>query len=85
MLASANRVEVAYLIIRPIKPQEELLWNQLLATHHYLGFRALVGEFIKYVVIMGCSHWVGNTALYLRKPLLLIPVLPEPVIVQRDG
>lgn len=40
------------------KPQEESEWNQLMATHHYLGFRQLVGESIKYVAeIQG--KWVA--------------------------
>lgn len=65
MLASANRVEVAY---HPTnKATGRTLWNQLLATYHYLGFRALVGESIKYVAIMSCSHRVGNSSIVLAE------------------
>jgi hypothetical protein len=41
--------ELKALIVRPIKPHEEQRWNQLMDKHHYLGFRHLVGESIKYV------------------------------------
>ena len=50
--------ELQTLIVRPIKPHEETRWNQLMATHHYLGFRHLVGESIKYVAELE-QQWVA--------------------------
>src|SRR4030067_2164226 len=44
--------------VRPIKPQEEPLWNDLIARNHYLGFQSIVGESIKYVAILN-GEWVG--------------------------
>ncbi|WP_027363763.1 Druantia anti-phage system protein DruA [Desulfotruncus alcoholivorax] len=64
------QTELQELLVRPIQPQEESEWNQLMATYHYLGFRQLVGESIKYVAeIQG--KWVallgwGTAALKCR-------------------
>lgn len=44
--------------MRPIFREEEGLWDHLMATHHYLGFRQLVGESLKYVAIMD-GRWVA--------------------------
>ena len=44
--------------VRPIVHAEERRWNQLMDEHHYLGFRQLVGESIKYVAHIG-SEWVA--------------------------
>lgn len=52
------QTELQSLIVRPIQPQEELRWNELMATHHYLGFRQLVGESIKYVAEID-GQWVA--------------------------
>jgi uncharacterized protein DUF4338/DDE family transposase len=35
--------------VRLIQRREEDRWNKLMAAHHYLGFRRLVGETLKYV------------------------------------
>ncbi|MDH7525979.1 MAG: DUF4338 domain-containing protein, partial [Peptococcaceae bacterium] len=50
--------ELQSLTVRPIQPQEEQQWNELMATHHYLGFRQLVGESIKYVAEID-GQWVA--------------------------
>jgi len=52
------QTELKSLIVRPIQPQEESQWDQLMATHHYLGFRQLVGESIKYVAELK-HQWVA--------------------------
>lgn len=52
------QTELHSLLVRIIRPDEELLWNQLMATHHYLGFRQLVGESIKYVAEIN-GKWVA--------------------------
>lgn len=52
------QTELQKVIVRPIQPQEEPKWNQLMATHHYLGFRQLVGESIKYVAEIH-GKWVA--------------------------
>ncbi|MCJ7685251.1 MAG: DUF4338 domain-containing protein [Desulfobacteraceae bacterium] len=38
-----------YLVVRPIKAGERTEWDRLMSKHHYLGFKALVGESIRYV------------------------------------
>lgn len=40
--------ELEQLEVMPIERTEEQRWNQLMNGHHYLGFRHLVGESIKY-------------------------------------
>jgi len=50
--------ELRTLIVRPIRAEEEPQWNQLMAAHHYLGFRQLVGKSMKYVAELG-SQWVA--------------------------
>ncbi|WP_035156848.1 Druantia anti-phage system protein DruA, partial [Cohnella thermotolerans] len=53
-----KQIELTALIVRPIQSHEEAQWNTLMRTHHYLGFRQLVGESIKYVAeIQG--RWVA--------------------------
>jgi len=44
-----TQTELKELVVRPILPQEEAEWNRLMATYHYLGFKKLVGESIKYI------------------------------------
>jgi len=46
------------LSVRIIQPNEEPKWNELMATHHYLGFRQLVGESIKYIAEIK-GEWVA--------------------------
>ena len=37
------------IIVRPIMPDERVRWDRLMSEHHYLGFKSLVGESIRYV------------------------------------
>ena len=53
-----KQLELATLVVRPIQPHEHTRWNQLMSTHHYLGFRKLVGESIKYVAELE-DQWVA--------------------------
>ncbi|KAF0196147.1 MAG: Transposase IS4 family protein [Bacillota bacterium] len=46
------QIELQTLVVRPIQPEEETRWNRLMSEHHYLGFRTLVGESMKYVAEM---------------------------------
>lgn len=52
------QTELHSLLVRIIRHDEESLWNELMATHHYLGFRQLVGESIKYVAEIK-GEWVA--------------------------
>lgn len=52
------QAELHSLLVRIIRPNEESRWNQLMNTHHYLGFRQLVGESIKYVAEIN-GEWVA--------------------------
>ncbi len=47
--------ELRTLVVRPIHPREESMWDELMRMHHYLGFRRLVGESIKYVATLAGS------------------------------
>lgn len=42
--------------VRPIRAGEEGRWNELMSEHHYLGFRRLVGESLKYIAEVG-GEW----------------------------
>lgn len=48
-------------VVRPIESNERDSWDHLMATHHYLGFRHLVGESIRYVAELD-GQWVGLLA-----------------------
>jgi len=50
--------DLASLVVRPIRPEEKAEWDHLMATHHYLGFRTLVGESLKYVALLQ-DQWVA--------------------------
>lgn len=41
------------LIVRPIIASERTTWDDLMNRHHYLGFRAIVGESLRYVAFLG--------------------------------
>lgn len=44
--------DLSGLIVRPIIPSEEKFWDMMVSRHHYLGFRTLVGESLKYIAIL---------------------------------
>jgi len=46
------------LAVRPIRKKEQNAWDELIATHHYLGFRKLVGESIRYVALLD-GNWMA--------------------------
>jgi len=46
------------LVVRPITAHEHSAWDTLMTTHHYLGFRSLVGESIRYVAELH-GQWVA--------------------------
>ncbi|MDY0323568.1 MAG: ISAs1 family transposase [Candidatus Carbobacillus sp.] len=52
------QTELSSLVVRPIEPEEETRWKQLMDKHHYLGFRQLVGESMKYVAELN-GQWVA--------------------------
>lgn len=54
-----SNVDLKSLVVRPIFAAEENTWNELMAKHHYLGFRTLVGESLKYVAITPEGQWVA--------------------------
>ncbi len=64
------QTELKSLVVRPIHPDEEPQWDEWMADYHYLGFRKLVGESLKYVVEIN-QKWVallgwGTAALQCR-------------------
>lgn len=44
--------------VRPINFNERSRWNTLMANHHYLGFKSLVGESLRYVAEIQ-NQWVA--------------------------
>jgi hypothetical protein len=53
--AEAGRPPV---VVRLVRPDEVSRWDELMVAHHYLGFRILVGESLKYVAEQGGS-WLA--------------------------
>jgi hypothetical protein len=51
-------VDLSSLVVRPIEPREESAWDQLMSRYHYLGFRTIVGESLKYVALLQ-GQWVA--------------------------
>ena len=52
--ARAGEIEPgAPLLVRPIAGSERQLWQSYLAHYHYLGFRPLVGESLRYFALLG--------------------------------
>jgi hypothetical protein len=54
--------------VRPITRRERSSWDNLMARHHYLGFRSLVGESIRYVAELdgGLLALLGWSAAALK-------------------
>jgi hypothetical protein len=42
-------VDLRQIVVRPIRAHERPHWEYLMSIHHYLGFRHLTGESLKYV------------------------------------
>lgn len=53
-----TQTELKELIVRPILPHEEVERNRLMSTYHYLGFKRLVSESIKYIAEIR-HQWVA--------------------------
>jgi hypothetical protein len=49
MDASGGISAIRQLTVRPIEAFERQRWQQLMTAHHYLGFKTLVGESLRYV------------------------------------
>ncbi len=49
---SIFQTDLRDLQVRPIMPGEETFWNAMMSRYHYLGFRTLVGESLKYIAIL---------------------------------
>lgn len=54
----SQKFNLSNLVVRPIIPGEEKTWNNLMATHHYLGFHSLTGKTLKYVALLD-GQWVA--------------------------
>ncbi len=49
------------LVVRPVRCEERGRWRRLMDAHHYLGFRPIVGESLRYVAT--CEReWVALLA-----------------------
>ena len=57
-LIPPDSVTLSRVQVRPIRPQERARWDELMATHHYLGFRHMPGESVRYVAEHG-GDWLA--------------------------
>jgi hypothetical protein len=57
-LAQSPSTKLDGLIVRPIQTGERQAWDALVAQHHYLGMRAIVGEAMRYVAQID-AQWVA--------------------------
>lgn len=59
-LKNDNRIRISLdsLVVRPITPEEENDWNNLMVEHHYLGFHNLTGKTLKYIALLE-GQWVA--------------------------
>jgi hypothetical protein len=55
---ATDSADLRRVVVRPIRAEDEARWKELMACHHYLGFRVLVGNSLKYVATLG-TEWVG--------------------------
>jgi len=55
---SADSIDLHEIEVRPVRQDEMIRWNELMATLHFLGFRCLVGKSLKYVAHIG-ERWVA--------------------------
>lgn len=53
-----GEVALRDVVVRPIEAVERSRWDGLMAEHHYLGFRSLVGESVRYVAEVK-GRWVA--------------------------
>ncbi len=53
-----KKSSIYHLLVRPINLPERPEWDTLMAKHHYLGFRSLVGKSIRYVAEMQ-GQWIA--------------------------
>ena len=55
---SLDRYRFDTLVVRSVEPSERSRWDEEMRTHHYLGFKAMPGESIRYVALLG-GRWVA--------------------------
>lgn len=72
-----------FLIVRPIAANELCAWDTLMATHHYLGFRSLVGESIRYVAeiysrLLALLGWCAAALKCRPRDTPIRPSVPKP-------
>jgi len=55
-----KNTDLSSLVVRPITPNEGDTWDDLMSTHHYLGFnsKTLTGKTLKYVAVLN-GQWVA--------------------------
>lgn len=67
---SNSSIRLADIFVRPITAEEISRWNKLMDQYHYLGFKSLIGETLRYVAEhngrwIGLIGW-GSAALHCR-------------------
>ena len=53
-----KQLQLQQMEVRPAEPHEAPQWDKLMNEHHYLGFKKLVGESLKYVAHID-GQWVA--------------------------
>lgn len=51
-------IDLSAVVVRLIRPEERIRWDELMRTHHYLGLSALVGRSLRYVA-ESKGQWLG--------------------------
>jgi len=51
-------LNLSAITVRPIKPEEETHFQELMEQHHYLGKLPKIGHSIRYVALYN-NHWVA--------------------------
>lgn len=57
-LEEVASVELNRVVVRPVHRVERMRWTELMSEHHYLGFRALPGESVRYVAEIA-GEWLA--------------------------
>ena len=52
--------------VRPVWPDEEARWNDLVRAHHCLGVRNFYGRRLRHVAVLG-DHWLARHAVESRR------------------
>lgn len=61
-MQESRQVDLRQLVVRPITDSEREPWDRLMKEYHYLGFKHLVGESIRYLAVYN-GNWIALLGL----------------------